>query len=231
MKRCCNIAFCLVFMVTAMAQENTGLKIIFKPFFGSSRLSLDSIYRVNTQDSIQFNNFKFYVSKVELLNTGKSIFKDEQLAHLIDASIKDAQEILLNVSANLHFDQVRFSIGIDSVTNVAGVLGGDLDPTTGMYWSWQSGYINMKLEGKSNMSSDRKSEFAFHLGGYQFPNIGIQTINLNVSDASDMEIDIDLKFFINQLNLSQQHHIMSPSIKAVTLSQLFSQSFKLSEKR
>ena len=218
-------------MVTAMAQENTGLKIIFKPFFGSSRLSLDSIYRVNTQDSIQFNNFKFYVSKVELLNTGKSIFKDEQLAHLIDASIKDAQEILLNVSANLHFDQVRFSIGIDSVTNVAGVLGGDLDPTTGMYWSWQSGYINMKLEGKSNMSSDRKSEFAFHLGGYQFPNIGIQTINLNVSDASDMEIDIDLKFFINQLNLSQQHHIMSPSIKAVTLSQLFSQSFKLSEKR
>ncbi len=216
-------------MVNAMAQENTGLKMIFKPFFGSTRLSLDSIYRVNTQDSIQFNNFKFYVSKVELLNTGKSVFKDEQLGHLIDASIKDAQEILLDVSANLHFDQVRFSIGIDSVTNVVGVLGGDLDPTTGMYWSWQSGYINIKLEGKSNMSSDRKSEFAFHLGGYQFPNIGIQTIDFSVNNPTGIEIDIDLNFFVNQLNLSQQHHIMSPSFKAVTLSQLFGQSFKLSD--
>jgi hypothetical protein len=37
----------------------------------------------------------------------------------------------------LKYDQIQFQLGIDSLTNVSGAMGGDLDPTKGMYWTWQ----------------------------------------------------------------------------------------------
>ena len=60
--------------------------------------------------------------------------------------------------------RIYFQIGIDSLTNVSGDLDGDLDPALGMYWAWNSGYINMKLEGKSSSCKSVKKEFQFHIG-------------------------------------------------------------------
>jgi len=48
---------------------------------------------------------------------------------------------------------------VDSLANVSGAMSNDLDATKGMYWSWQSGFINLKIEGKSASCKTRKINF------------------------------------------------------------------------
>ncbi len=59
--------------------------------------------------------------------------------------------------------------GVDSLLQRGGVMDGDLDPVHGMYWTWQSGYIQFKLEGLLRDSAgERKLEL--HLGGFEGEN-------------------------------------------------------------
>jgi hypothetical protein len=116
------------------------------------------------------------------------------------------------------FNKIHFSIGIDSVTNSSGVFGGDLDPTNGMYWTWQSGYINFKLEGKSLLSSARKNKFEYHIGGYLYPNNTLQEVELEVNNNDKIIINIDISKFIVELDISTINKVMSPGESAVILS-------------
>ena len=77
--------------------------------------------------------------------------------------------LCLEIPEDTEFDAIQFNLGIDSLTNVSGALGGDLDPTKGMYWTWQNGYVNFKLQGTSDLCNNPKNEFEFHLGGYLKP--------------------------------------------------------------
>ena len=143
---------------------------------------------------------------------------EEQGFHLIDLFESGSRTINLMVPINIQFNHIKFQLGIDSVTNVSGALGGDLDPTKGMYWTWQNGYINFKLEGTSNLCPTRNHEFQFHLGGYQFPANALQTVLINAIPAEKINIQFDLKKFLEQVNLQVENQVMSPGINAVLLS-------------
>jgi hypothetical protein len=186
--------------------------------YGNSKLEIDSSYKLGVNDSIQIETLKFYISSIELLNKGKVIWKEQNSFHLIDISNEKTLTALLNIPATITFDQVKFNLGIDSITNVSGALGGDLDPTKGMYWTWQNGYINFKLEGKSNVCKTRLHEFQLHLGGYQYPFNSLTSVVLNVSQNEKADILIDIKRFLKTIDLSTQHHIMSPCSDAMLLS-------------
>lgn len=124
---------------------------------------------------------------------------------------------------------VRFYLGIDSSTNVAGVGQGDLDPTKGMYWAWQSGYINMKLEGNSKLCSKTKNEFQYHLGGYAAPNNALQLIELKLDGNGRYNVKVDVEQFFTRTDMRQIAHVMSPSIKAVELSAHAAKMFSIIE--
>lgn len=102
-----------------------------------------------------------------------------------------------------NLNSCRFQVSIDSATNSAGALGGDLDPTKGMYWTWQNGYINFKLEGKTSKSTARNHSFEFHIGGYASPFATIQTITFNTKwEEVQIHIDIDIEKLIKELDFS-----------------------------
>ena len=124
---------------------------------------------------------------------------------------------------------IKFNIGIDSITNYGGAMGGDLDPTKGMYWTWQNGYINFKLEGKSNLIGANNNEFTFHLGGYQNTFSTLQTLQFPVQYLSGIQINIAIDKLINEIDLSKQNHIMSPSKEAVILSNKLPAIFSISK--
>ncbi len=135
----------------------------------------------------------------------------------MDAFIEKTLSVI--IPSNLSYSKVKFNIGVDSTTNVSGALGRDLDPTKGMYWTWQSGYINLKLEGTSNLCKTRHNEFQFHLGGYQYPFNNFQTVFTDVNSKQNIEVTIDIQKIINQIDLAQQHHIMSPGQEAIIFSE------------
>lgn len=200
--------------------------LVFQPMFGDSTLVLSTYsYKLNDKDSIQFDVLKFYISGIEFLNKGKPVWKEENSFHLIDASQEKTMSVILKRSSSIICDQIKFNIGIDSTINVSGAMGGDLDPTKGMYWTWQSGYINFKLEGISNVCKSKNQEFQYHVGGYESPFNAFQTVTLDCKRSNKIEIDI--KELLSGIDLSKQDHIMSPSAEAVVLAQKISKTFSV----
>jgi hypothetical protein len=211
------------------AQSLDSYALVFCPAFGHSGLVLnDSVYTLNSGDSIRFETLRFYVSAVELGIDDKIVWKEENSFHLVDAFDKMSLQIMLANVPAVPFNKIKFNVGIDSTTNVSGVMGGDLDPTKGMYWTWQSGYINFKLEGKSNVCKSRNNEFQFHLGGYQSPYNSCQTVILKSTEKKSTVI-IDLEKMVNDMNLSNENHIMSPCNESVLLSKKVAGIFSTTE--
>lgn len=204
------------------------IKLEFNWRYGSKNILLsEEGYKLNTNDSMVFETLKCYISNIQLLKNNKSVYTETKSFHLLDASLSSTLKINLNVDSTLAFDAVKFNLGIDSLTNVSGAMAGDLDPTKGMYWAWQSGYINCKLEGKNNTCQNKDHSFQFHLGGYISPNNCLKTIQLNTPKTKHVKINIELQDFFESITLQKEHHIMSPNKTAVSMSAIFSNCFKI----
>jgi hypothetical protein len=68
-----------------------------------------------------------------------------------------------------NYKSMSFLIGVDSARNVSGVQSGGLDPSTGMFWSWNTGYIFFKVEGDCPQLTVPygSSKFIYHIGGFK----------------------------------------------------------------
>jgi hypothetical protein len=53
-----------------------------------------------------------------------------------------------------------------------------------MFWAWNTGYIFLKLEGKSPESKSQGNIFEYHIGGYKNPTNCIRKINLSFKNKS-----------------------------------------------
>ena len=208
------------------SQNKNEIKVVFQPFFGSYPLILDSTY-VFENGQIEFSTLKFYISNLQFLKNEKIVFKESNSFHLFDASNIKSQNFTFTIPKGLLFTELNFNFGIDSLTNISGAMGGDLDPTKGMYWTWQSGYVNFKIEGTSSLCNNKRQEFQYHLGGYQFPFSALQKISLEVEANNTLFILVDVKKIMETFDLSSLDHIMSPSAEAVRLSYLISQCFSV----
>jgi hypothetical protein len=213
------IFFFLFLMINPrlLSQETETFEINFAPTFLSKQLKLNQYYKTNQEDSIQITSFKFYVSNIELVCENKIVWRVNQGFYLIDLETENSQKINCLVPKNIQFDKISFDLGIDSLTNVSGALGGALDPTQGMYWTWQSGYINLKLEGNFIQSMNAKNDFVFHLGGYQNPFNTIQKISFQTKKQSTYQIGIELNNLISEVDLQETKSIMSPKKEAIEM--------------
>ena len=183
--------------------------------------------QINEQDSVKITEFRFYISKISFWKSNKQIWMEEESFHLIDLLDDSTHKINLEIPDEMVFDKLEFYLGIDSLANVSGAMGGDLDPTRGMYWTWQNGYINAKIEGTSNVCKSRKNEFQFHLGGYMAPFQCVQKIEMIVDRNKHIQIGIHVEKMIEAFDLSKQTKIMSPSLNAVEVSKQLAKCFYL----
>ncbi len=213
------IVFFFFLMTNAklLSQKAENFEIDFEPTFLSTQLHLNQYYKTNQDDSIQFTSFKFYISNLALVNENEVVWKLNPGFYLIDLEDSNSFKIKSVIPENMIYNQITFDLGIDSLTNVSGALGGALDPTQGMYWTWQSGYINLKLEGNCNQSLQSNNEFIFHLGGYQSPFNAIQKISLQTKKQSTYQIGIELNNWISEVDFHQAKSIMSPRKEAIEM--------------
>ncbi len=210
----------LLFPIVTFAQES---QIRFKPTFNAHEIETGKSYPFEKR-SISIENLKFYISNLVIILNDKIVFQDSLPARLID--IENKNSLSINVKNGLKFDKIVFNLGIDSITNVSGAFGGDLDPTKGMFWTWQSGYINFKLEGKDPLCKSRHQKFQYHLGGYAAPYNSLQLISLNLDKKSTRaEIRLPIDKFLKAVNPQNQSEIMSPSSRTVELSAILKQLF------
>jgi hypothetical protein len=203
--------------------QTTAINITFQPSSSNQSIELNKLYLLSDSSQLEIARCRFYVSNFTFYSNNKLVSEQKE-AHLIDLENPESLQLSFPISA---VDSVRFNLGIDSLTNVAGILDGDLDPIKGMYWTWNSGYINSKVEGTFTKKDGQKIPFEYHLGGYLMPYSTIRTLTLNCEKSETTFIKLDLSQFITSLEIETCNNVMIPGPKAVELSKLFSQCFKM----
>jgi hypothetical protein len=198
--------------------------------YGSRPVELHKKY-LSKSDTLEIETLKFYLSNIEIEFADKSKIKPYKNYHLIDIEKPNSLLIPITKRQNKIISKVTFHVGIDSITSVSGALGGDLDPINGMYWTWQSGYINMKIEGKSNSCKTRKNQFQFHLGGYLKPNYALRKIEIpiqkNQIPNGEIKIIADIGNLFSEISLKETNSIMIPGKAAMEIADLFAKIFSV----
>lgn len=223
------LCFLIGLMPLCSAAQN-DISLSFHHQINHQTLILNERSRISPQsDSVIITTLKYYISSIQLLWQGKTVFCESNSHHLLNIEESKSCTFPLHTPKNIHFDQMVFCVGLDSISNVSGALGGDLDPTLGMYWTWQSGYINFKLEGIHPKCPSRKNEFQFHIGGYQKPYYPLQEIKLSIPNTKQIDIYLQVEKLMANLDFKTQHNIMMPGKEAMDFSKRFTQMFSTAQ--
>lgn len=212
----------VVFSGAACAQQN----LVFQPVFNKQKMEFGKEYISLQNDTIVFSKIRMYLSDFEIYYNDGNVFKESNSNHLLEwSNSKVVNSLLLPIDTTKKIDSISYQIGVDSLTNVSGAFDGDLDPALGMYWAWQSGYINFKIEGKSSSCSTHHNEFSFHIGGYNFPNNASQLVRHEGKFSSNFLVNIDLSKFFGEIDLSINNSVLIPCREAVEIAYSFSKCF------
>ncbi|MEY3984101.1 MAG: hypothetical protein RL160_1660 [Bacteroidota bacterium] len=160
-------------------------------------------------DSIRIDVLRFYLG---IQPSGAAEITEQ---HLVDFTRSD------RMSFFTPHDRFRVLLGVDSLIQVSGAAGGDLDPTLGMYWTWQSGYIHLKLEGLLRTADGAEMPFNYHIGGFEGKHNTLQSISIDSSGI----LKPNLAYLFSVLNPHEQPVVMSPGAKALLISQYWKDCF------
>lgn len=152
---------------TNPATGNGKIILQFEAMFGDSALVLNSKnYVTANNDTLKISTFKYYISNIEMIKLDNSTYKVPESYYLVNHNLNSTYSFTLNNIPVGQYKGIKMLIGVDSARNVSGVQSGDLDPSKGMFWSWSTGYIMLKLEGTSPQSGSVSKSLFFHIGGY-----------------------------------------------------------------
>lgn len=148
--------------------EGETLKLCFLGRFGTDTLRTGRKYYTAGGDSVRFEMARFYVSQIALVDsTGKSHpLIGTHLVDMLDSGAQARGYAFITLKALPGtYRGVRFTVGVPfdqnhaDPTTQAAPLGTESD----MFWSWNSGYIFNRIEGKVDSAGVEKA-IAYHIG-------------------------------------------------------------------
>jgi hypothetical protein len=210
------------------SSKKGGLSIEFDNTAGSADLNLHSSSYTNQSNEVfSVTKFKYYVSNFKLTNVNGSEYTvpQDSCYFLIDEEDESTHKPVLRIPEG-EYKTLTFTLGVDSLRNTKDISqrNGVLDPTgvaADMYWTWNSGYIFLKMEGQSAASS--MGEYLYHIGLYG--GLATPTINntknitldltargtpkIKASKETNIHLMVDiLKLFNGSVNFSIADHPM-----------------------
>lgn len=141
----------------AQPAASTGtFKIDFGFHWGAGDFDLANTYTDGNGHAVKFTTVKFYLSHTELMNGTSAVAHFHNNYMIFDGATPHGSQTVGSISPG-SVTQLRFTIGLDSLTNHA-------DPLTaayplnipGMHWSWNpaAGYKFLNLEGRVDDDGD-----------------------------------------------------------------------------
>lgn len=182
--------------------DKGSITIEFDNVAGSEDLVLNTgVYTNAVGETYSIAKFNYYISNIILIKEDGSEYtvpKDDSYFFIKEEDETTHEAELSDIPAG-DYTGVKFTVGIDSLKCTAPVeeRTGVLDPAgegADMYWSWNSGYIFLKMEGTS--SASMMGDFMYHIGGfggYSSPTINnIKTISLTAPAGSKATVRKDI---------------------------------------
>ena len=210
--------FISLLIVNLYTPSSEKIDVLIQLNYNNEKIVLSKSYQNNYADNFIINKLQFYISDLRFYSQNKEVLEYHKKYILID--IENENSLKISIPSNLMFDQVLFNIGINEETNKTGAKGGDLDPIHGMYWTWNSGYINFKLEGLYN----NNNEFMFHIGGFMKPYNTLQKVKINKAKEHNNKLELNFDRFLNSLDFNLDK-ILSPGKNALKSSNMLAKSF------
>jgi len=152
------------------------LTLHFDNVVGDANLKLNTTntpYINSKSEAYKITTLRYYVSSIKIKNDDGSVYTDELRSdgsagyYLVNESDADSHDIVLENVPKGNYSEVTFTVGIDANQLNQGAQTGALDPVHGLFWSWNSGYIFMQVEGESPASTEAGHVFQYHVGGYK----------------------------------------------------------------
>ncbi len=165
----------------SVQQKTKPLGISILHSVGKSLLALDSAeYTNELGQNFRITKLKYYLSNFCFKSKNGKEFKIDGTC-LINEEDPASKELSFNIPVGEDYNSLEFIIGVDSLHNCSGAQSGALDPINAMFWTWNSGYIFLKLEGTSPSSTSPGHVFEYHIGGYTHPHNSIRKVSLPLS--------------------------------------------------
>lgn len=194
-----TVGFCVLLGVLAVGQPAQGqgrsVNLAFRTSVYGKPCALDTTSYVSSRGQrFTLSTVKYYIGHVTLEGrTGtRHILADHVL---IDAEDSTSGLIALRDIPEGTYTRLTFMVGVDSIHNTGGPLEGVLDPLNGMYWTWATGFIFVKVEGASPSSQHPKNRLEYHLGGFAHPHQNTRWVTLEfkrplVMTTHDIAVDV-----------------------------------------
>lgn len=205
------IAF-ILFISTSCKKENKSeiqpgdkgaIEIEFDNVVGSEDLALNTgTYTNGSGEPFTITTLNYFISNIKLKASDGSeyVVPQDDSYFLIKEEDEDTHVVELeNVPAG-DYTSFTFTIGVDSPKSAAPLneRTGVLDPAgqaEGMYWSSNSGYIFLKMEGTSPVSTTDDKKIYYHIGGFggkDSPTVNnIKTITVTAPSGSAAKVRKD----------------------------------------
>lgn len=197
--------------------ESGPITFEFDNIVGTADLQLntaDNPYTNSKGEVYKLTTVRYYISNIKLKKSDGTTYTDpvkpdgSEGYYLVDESDAESQGVTLeNVPAG-EYTEITFTVGVDATQVDQGAQTGALDPANNLFWSWNSGYIFVMVEGVSPVSTETDNAFQYHVGGYkedaasnQVNNIKTITLSFNGDSApvrAAHEPEVHLLFDVNK---------------------------------
>lgn len=189
-------------LMSASCKKTTGslydsnvkapITLEFDNIVGGADLQLNTgSYTNESGEQFKVSMLRYFVSNIVLTNVNgsKYIVPQDSSYFLIDESKPSTLKTSIKIPEG-EYSKLEFVLGVDSLRNTKDLSQrtGVLDPTgeaSGMYWSWNSGYIFFKMEGNSPSSKLTNNVFQYHIGlfgGYSTPTLNnLKNISIDLT--------------------------------------------------
>jgi hypothetical protein len=218
----------------AAESETAPLTIGFSLMAYGAALDTSVQYTNGSGEKFNVSSFKFYITAISFRNSSGSV-SEQNGYHLVDLNQPASQQFEVNLPPGM-YDRVSFSVGVDSTRNVSGAQTGALDPTNGMFWTWNTGYIFAKLEGRSPSSPAPFQKITHHIGGFRTGEQALRTVTLNtnveIGRTKQLLINADVQKWFegpNQISIAANASIMSPGGIALKIADNYAGMFSVNK--
>lgn len=158
-------------------------------------VSLGDLVHTNDAGNVySVDLLKYYISNIVFIkddNTPVAVSNYE----LIDEALDTSQYFAVTLPAG-NYKSFRFLMGVDSLKNVSGAQAGELDPSYGMFWDWNTGYIYFKHEGQFVDAAGDTLPIVYHYGTIEALTTHEFSVTLPVSSQPRV---IKMQFNLNKV--------------------------------
>lgn len=233
------------------ATDNTGAQgsngticLCFLAEYEGAALEFTPTEYVNVSNyRVRMEALEYYVSQLELIDAQNNVVPVSDIEY-IDFADGETDCMLVTVPAGT-YTQFNMGVGVPASTNVGhdpSVYASDhpLSITNNMHWGWSTGYIFLKLEGKSDTSDTGtglfNQPFVYHTGADTlYRPLNFQGLSIDVFDGQNTDVNVKLhvdKMFYSasdtlDLKFEETTHTANDLPLAIRFSDILTQAFTI----